>query len=95
VRSEVAVGALVARRIDNWDGATRVIHMLVRAEGRVPTRLRLFESLLRQYYAGSSSAAQGSFKSTTSAGAQSPAILEEFSVGPGHQATLIADARRS
>jgi DNA-binding transcriptional LysR family regulator len=73
VRSEVAAGALVARRIDNWDGAIRVIHMLVRAEGRVPTRLQLFAGLLRQHYAGSPSAAQVSFKSMTSAGARRPA----------------------
>jgi DNA-binding transcriptional LysR family regulator len=50
VRDELAAGKLSGRPLSDWPGAERVIHALVRAEGRPPTPVADFITLLRRHY---------------------------------------------
>jgi DNA-binding transcriptional LysR family regulator len=50
VREEVAAKHLSARPIADWPGAERIIHVLVRAEGRPPQVVDEFITLLRGKY---------------------------------------------
>lgn len=52
MREELEAGKLLARSITDWPGAERVIHALVRAEGRPPTPVADFIRLLRRHYRG-------------------------------------------
>jgi DNA-binding transcriptional LysR family regulator len=51
VQDELRSGTLSARSITGWPGATRVIQLLVRAEGRPPRQVATFSALLKQHYA--------------------------------------------
>jgi DNA-binding transcriptional LysR family regulator len=50
VAGELAAGTLDGQPIEDWPGATRVIRLLVRAEGRVPPQVSAFGELLREHY---------------------------------------------
>jgi LysR family hydrogen peroxide-inducible transcriptional activator len=50
VREEVGRGSLSARRFGDWPDAERVIHALVRAEGRPSESASAFIALLRRHY---------------------------------------------
>jgi DNA-binding transcriptional LysR family regulator len=52
VRDELAVGRLSGRPLTDWPGAERIIHALVRAEGRPPKAVADFVGLLRRHYRG-------------------------------------------
>jgi hypothetical protein len=49
VQDELRSGTLSARSITGWPGATRVIQLLVRAEGRPPRQAAAFSALIRQH----------------------------------------------
>lgn len=51
VRAEVAAGLLSVRPIADWPGATRVVRLLTRIEGRPPRAVAAFTSLLQEHYA--------------------------------------------
>jgi DNA-binding transcriptional LysR family regulator len=50
VQDELRAGTLAARSIADWPGATRVLRLLVRAEGRPPAPVLVFRALLRDQY---------------------------------------------
>jgi len=50
VREELASGKLAGRPLTDWPGAERIIHVLVRAEGRPPKPVADFIALLRGHY---------------------------------------------
>jgi DNA-binding transcriptional LysR family regulator len=50
VRDELDRGSLAVRRFADWPDAERVIHALVRAEGRPPESASAFINLLRRHY---------------------------------------------
>jgi DNA-binding transcriptional LysR family regulator len=50
VASELERGTLVARAFADWPDAERVIHALVRVEGRPPHHVTAFIALLRRHY---------------------------------------------
>jgi DNA-binding transcriptional LysR family regulator len=50
VREELASGKLSGRPLADWPGAERIIHALVRAEGRPPKPVADFITLLRRHY---------------------------------------------
>jgi len=50
VRAETADGALTARPIADWPGATRVVQLLTRSSGREPASVRAFRDLLVRHY---------------------------------------------
>jgi DNA-binding transcriptional LysR family regulator len=51
VQDELRSGTLSARPFAGWPGASRVIQLLVRAEGRPPPPAATFSALLKQHYA--------------------------------------------
>jgi DNA-binding transcriptional LysR family regulator len=52
VQQEVRSGTLSGRAFTGWPGASRVIQLLVRAQGRPPRPVATFLALLKQHYAG-------------------------------------------
>jgi DNA-binding transcriptional LysR family regulator len=50
VADELRRGILSAQAFADWPDAERVIHALLRAEGRPPNHVRAFIDLLREYY---------------------------------------------
>jgi len=50
VQEELRTGVLAVRHIADWSGASRVIHILLRAEGRPPPPVTAFVTLLRDFY---------------------------------------------
>jgi DNA-binding transcriptional LysR family regulator len=50
VREELDSGKLSGRPLTDWPGAERIIHALVRAEGRPPKPVADFITLLRRHY---------------------------------------------
>jgi DNA-binding transcriptional LysR family regulator len=50
VREELAAGMLSGRPIADWPGATRVVQLLTRADGREPESVRTFRRLLQEQY---------------------------------------------